>query len=81
MVNGKGTKAQIEAARARKRATADALEKYLSSQGPAKPSEPEAPKTEPTKPKLTPEQIKAGKDLGDKIKKFTRGEGPYSKVL
>jgi hypothetical protein len=71
----------LEAARTRKRETAAALEKHLSSETTAKTKEPEAPKIEPTKPKLTPEQIKTGKELGDKIKKFTRGEGAYAKVL
>ena len=71
----------LEAARARKREAAAALEKHLSSETTTKPRETEAPKTESIKQKLSPEQIKTGKELGDKIKKFTRGEGPYTKVL
>ena len=53
----------------------------MSSETPAKIKEPEAPNPAPKKPELTPEQIKTSKELGDKIKKFTRGEKPYSKVL
>lgn len=79
---GKVDPKTLEAARIRKRDAAAALEKHLSSETSDRPKEPEGPKTEATKkPALTVEQIKSGKELAEKVKKFTRGEEPYKKVL
>ena len=48
-----------------------------------KTAKPEATKTTPESKNtpLTAEQIKTSKALAEQVKKFTRGEGPYSKVL
>ncbi len=68
----------LEAARTRKRETAAALEKHLSSETTAKTKEPEAPKTEPKKApeaqKIAPE---VSQEMAYNVRNYLKGKGSF----